>query len=213
MQTSLKQEYQQTDVKTAETSLSEPRRRLARADIRLPGHYLTLNGKQHDCLVMNISGSGALLRTENPPKTGDSIRLNILTIGRFRAQVVRVANKTFAVEFSQSAAQKAETADSLMIAMNQKSETSELRTTLRLSVKAQSTITTENGTPLNCTVRNISLTGATLIMEREFAIGEKITVGKMKAEVIRQTEGGVIVIFTGCTQPIEEVFGVSTPQK
>ncbi len=83
-------------------SASQPWDDERRQDPRVPVQQearLELGDASHAAVVLNISGGGALVKTDAPAKAGDVVELAAKEWGRFRAEVRRVGDNGLGLMF------------------------------------------------------------------------------------------------------------------
>jgi len=189
-----------------ETMSAEDRRRHLRTEIPLKARFMIKPGEEFPCLVSNISAGGALLRAKNPPEAGQSIVVYIDDVGRFEAKVIRAGKHTFAVDYRGRRAKSKRTADSLTQALNGSGRRLDRRNAPRIKSDSDATVVMENGDTIACSIRDISLTGASIDLDPQPPLGAQLKLGKMMAKVVRRHDTGVGVVFTGPATHMEEVI-------
>lgn len=191
----------------AEPTLDEAeRRRHIRIEIPLKARFLTSDGKEHACLVANISAGGALLRTKHPPKKGERIVIYIDSVGRFEASVARSGKYSFAVSYTGRREKFTRNADVLTEVVNSGKRQHDRRIAPRIRHDSHALVTLANGEQKNCAILDISLTGAAIEIDPRPPLGSMLTLGRMAAKVVRRHEKGVGVLFTGPAQRMDDVI-------
>lgn len=185
------------------------RRRHARVDVRLKARYLSKDGVERPCLVVNISAGGALCRAVSPPVEKEAVVLYIDRIGRFEGKVVRAGKHTFAVDYRGRRAKSNRTADALMLALH-KDPSLDHNAAPRIKQDAPAFVVYENGETQACSILDISLTGASIEIDPRPPLGAHVTLGKMAAKVVRRHEKGVGVVFSGPAKRMEEAIHQTT---
>lgn len=191
---------------TAREDGHEDRRRHARANYRLKARYLGPDGAERPCVVINVSAGGAMVRAKITPNIGDQVILYIDSIGRFEGEVVRAGRFAFAVHYSSRRAKTQRTADALIRVLNRGQRKNDRRLTPRIDLDRSVMVTHEDGSRIECSILDISLTGASIKIEPTPALGTEMIVGRMKARVVRRHEMGVGVIFLGSTRFMDDVM-------
>ena len=189
-----------------EAASVEDRRRHLRTEIPLKARFMTKPGEEFPCLVSNISAGGALLRAKNPPDAGQKIVVYIDDVGRFEAKVIRAGKHTFAVDYRGRRAKSKRTADSLTQALNSSGRRFDRRNAPRIKSDSDATVVMENGDTVACSIRDISLTGASIDIDPQPPLGAQLKLGKMMAKVVRRHDTGVGVVFTGSATHMEDVI-------
>ena len=182
------------------------RRRHARVDLPAKARFLNDAGEENPCLVVNISAGGALLKAIEPPAVGEKIVLYIDEIGRFEGTVIRASKHKFAVDYRSRRARSRRTADLLTQALNRSGRAIDRRAAPRIRQDSPAHVILDNDTHVECSILDISLTGAAIEIDPRPALGSIITVGRMNARVVRRFETGVGVVFTGPAQRMDQVI-------
>lgn len=182
------------------------RRKYNRVELNAKARVLRENGDEDPCLITNISAGGALLKAKSPPPAGEKVVLYIDSVGRFEGRVVRSGKHSFAVDYRGRKSKTRRTADSLTIALNGKGKGIDRRASPRIRQDGAAIVTLESGETVECSVLDISLTGASIEIDPRPILGAHLTVGKMKAKVVRRHEKGVGVVFTGPATKMEAVI-------
>lgn len=190
------------------------RRRHARVQTPLKARYLDAQGREHSCLVVNISAGGALLRAKSPPRESESIVLYVDEIGRFEGKVVRAGRHSFAVDYRSRKTKTARTADALTVSLNQaKDADASRRAAPRIKHDGPAIVTLDNGEQIPCSIIDISLTGASIEIDPRPPLGSKLTLGKTAAKVVRRHEKGVGVVFSGPAARMEDAIKSAAPDQ
>ncbi|MFQ5564186.1 MAG: PilZ domain-containing protein [Parvularculaceae bacterium] len=186
------------------------RRRHIRIEVPLKARFLSSDGKEHACLVANISAGGALLRTKHAPAEGERVVIYIDSVGRFEANVVRAGKHAFAVAYCGRREKYARTADTLIEVVNRGKRQADRRITPRVRRDEPALVTLESGEQKNCAILDISLTGASIEIDPQPDLGSSLVLGRMTAKVVRSHETGVGVIFTGPAERMDDVINQTT---
>ena len=186
------------------------RRRHGRVDFVAKARVLDENGAENPALVINISAGGALLKSKEPPSIGEKVVLYIDNVGRFEGKVVRSSKHVFAVDYRSRKAKSKRTADVLMQAVNRPGSKIDRRAAPRIRQDAAAHITLDTGEIVECSILDISLTGAAIEIDPRPALGTVVTVGRMAARVVRRFETGVGVVFTGPAHRMDQVIEETT---
>lgn len=182
------------------------RRKHLRVDLPLKARFLTETGDERAAVVMNISAGGAMLRAKFPPAFGQSIVLYIDQIGRIEGKVVRSGDNSFAVNYQKRRSKHAKIADNLTTAVNYKRRGTERRNNPRIKHDAPATVFLEDGREMQCSIMDISLTGASIEINPRPPLGMHLILGRMTAKVVRRHEKGVGIVFTGAAERMDEVM-------
>jgi hypothetical protein len=184
----------------------DDRRKHARVPYKGKARVLTSEGKELACLILNISAGGVMLKTKFAPKLGERLIVYIDELGRFEGDVVRSSTHVFAVDYRSRRAKSRRTADALTYAVNAPDGSLNRRASPRIRRHSATSVRLENGETINCSILDISLTGASVEIDPRPPLGAVVTIGKMTAKVVRRHDKGVGVVFTGPSAGIEEVI-------
>jgi len=184
----------------------EDRRRHKRAGFRLKARYLLDDGTERPCMVVNISAGGAMVRAKHTPSVGDRIVLYVDSVGRFEGVVIRVGHNGFAVQYRTRRAKSQRTADALIRVLNRGQRDVDRRLAPRIAMDRPVTVSHEDGSQVDATILDVSLTGASLRLDPRPPLGTDLIVGRMRARVVRHHDIGVGVIFQGPAERMDAVF-------
>ncbi|MEL6790727.1 MAG: PilZ domain-containing protein [Pseudomonadota bacterium] len=190
-----------------ETDNFEDRRRHFRADMRLKARFLGPDGVEHPCVVINVSAGGAMVKATTLPRAEDRVILYIDGVGRFESTVVRTGKFGFAVHYNSRRAKTQRTADALIRTLNRRGQLEkDRRIAPRIALDTPVIVTHDDGRSVECTIMDVSLTGASVGIEPQPPLGTELTVGRMRARVVRRHELGIGVIFLGPAERMEDVI-------
>ena len=195
---------------TSQTAPDEDRRRHSRVEVALKARFMTLAGGEHPCLVANISAGGALLRAKIPPKIGDVVILYVDRLGRFEGEVVRAGLNSFAMSYASGRNRARKIADNLTKIINEPTPVNDRRETPRVPGERFAAVELQDGARADCSILDMSLTGASIEINPRPELGAKIRLGKMNAKVVRRHEKGVGVVFTGPADGMDDVLSQTT---
>lgn len=184
----------------------DDRRRHSRVSYRLKARYLDEAGEERPCVVANISAGGAMVRAKKTPNRGEKVVLYIDGIGRFEGQVVRAGKHAFAVHYKARRAKTQRTADALIRVLNRGQRAQDRRNMPRIEMERPVIVTQKDGSQIECTILDVSLTGASISIDPQPPLGTEMIVGRMKARVVRRHEVGVGLVFLGSAKHMEDVI-------
>ncbi|HXI87773.1 MAG TPA: PilZ domain-containing protein [Parvularculaceae bacterium] len=185
------------------------RRRHNRVDLRLKARFLTHDGVERPCLIINISAGGAFCRAVSPPPENEPVVLYVDQVGRFEGKVVRSGRHSFAVDYRGRRAKSNRTADAITLALHGE-HSGHRKAAPRIKQDAPAFIVFESGETQPCAILDISLTGASIEIDPRPPLGARITLGKMAAKVVRRHEKGVGVVFSGPAKRMEDAIDQAT---
>lgn len=173
------------------------RRRFRRFNIRLMGRYMLEDKSEHSCRIMNISAGGAAIASTVNPPIGEKIILYMDHIGRAKGHIARSEPDNFAIAFEISDTQRERIALKISWLINQiDGDPAELRRHHRFAANnRENTLILPGEIEITCKVKNFSLSGAFILTNARPDIGAEVTLGQMKARVVRHTEKGIGIEF------------------
>ena len=183
--------------------------------MRLKARYLGADGREQPCVVINVSAGGAMVKAKRIPSPDEKIVLYVDSVGRFECTVVRAGKNGFAVRYHSRRAKTQRTADALIRILNRRGNLhTDRRIAPRIALDTPVIVTHEDGTSVECTIMDVSLTGASVCIDPRPPLGTELTVGRMRARVVRRHEHGVGVVFLGPAERMEDVIAeaVDTPK-
>jgi hypothetical protein len=171
------------------------RRRHRRVPVRLEARYLTPDGAERGGVVTDLSAGGARLATTSTAAAlGDRVVAYVGRLGRVEGEVVRRDAEGFALRFEQKRARAKRLADALTFIVNSL-ESRDKRRARRYAQDAPAGMVLPDGEVLQARVLDVSTTGASIATAVRPPIGTTVTLGRMRAQVVRHHEDGVGVLF------------------
>ncbi len=173
------------------------RRRNKRVDIEIEGRFLSEGGDDHTLRTRNLSCSGALVDAARQPPEGSDLICYFDEFGRVATTVIRHTPDGFAIAFKVSPHKKDKLADRLTWLLNREElDLSEDREAPRHDANGPAMVTREDGRKVQCTVVDISLTGASFEASGPAPfVGETIKAGNLSGEVVRRNLNTFAVRF------------------
>lgn len=169
-------------------------RRHRRVPVSLDTRYLTPDGAEAAGVVTDVSAGGARLSAKAGAAIGDRVVAYVGRLGRVEGEVVRRDAAGFALRFTHKPARAKRLADALTFIVNQPPER-DRRRARRYPQDKTAKMVLADGTVLSCRILDISTTGASIGTQTRPPIGTELSVGVMRARIVRHHEDGVGVIF------------------
>ncbi len=181
------------------------RRKYQRRYLKIPVQYLLSDNSEQHGSLSDISAGGMRIQTHYLPKLNEKVICYIDHLGRYEGVVIRLEQEHFAVKMSLSKQKQERFELSLMryfqmYAPNAK--ISDRRLAEQDRRKAERYVNhvndiivgqTAQGTPFQCRVRNISLTGIEIETNAELTLGEDLKIGMFAGKIIRNTKKGYAI--------------------
>lgn len=182
-------------------------RRFQRVKISALGRYMLSDRREFPCQVIEMSPGDAALIAPVAGKLDERIIAYIDHIGRIEGSVTDLIDGGFEVTLVASARKRDKMANQLTwLANKDEMNLPEDRRHERLVPdNRHSTIKLEDGRQYNCKIIDISLGGAAVEMDVRPAIGTPVTLGRMRAKVVRHFQDGVAVEFASIQQMLTVV--------
>ncbi|MEM7767717.1 MAG: PilZ domain-containing protein [Pseudomonadota bacterium] len=168
-------------------SMAQDKRRFRRILLSVHGRFLAGDSEEHTMVTQDISCAGAHVISPYHPPVGESIVLYLDDLGRIAGSVVRHTSHGFGVLFHVTPRKRDKIVDRLTWLWNCKAlGLSDERAMQRYTAGGAALITLADGRSVQCHVLDISATGAGLeAMTQAPFVGETVTIGTLKAEVMR----------------------------
>ncbi len=173
------------------------KRRFSRVEINVLGRFMLENRREYPCQVINMSPGGAALISPVNGEVGERVIAYLDHIGRVEGKITREIDGGFAMTVNASARKRDKLASVLTwLANKDELNLPEDRRFDRFIPKNPVTrIILPDNREYACRIVDVSLSGAALKTDARPALGTPITLGKMRARVVRHFEEGVAVEF------------------
>ena len=180
---------------------TQDRRRHYRVAVSLLGRYMLPDQNEYPCQVLNISPGGLALSTPTTGEIGDRVVMYIDHIGRIEGAISRTFENGFAVLASVPERKRERLAEKLTWLANKGILTTiDDRRHERQAPALQemgSTLTLPNGQQVECTMLDISVSGASIATEVFPEIGTQVMLGRTRGRVVRHHVDGIGIEFDG----------------
>lgn len=186
-------------------------RRHKRYAINLLGRFMRADRHEYACRLIDISVGGAAISTPVQVADGEQIVAYIDEIGGIEGNVMRVFDGGFAMSIRATRHKREKLAARITWLVN-RSELGGLED--RVYDRAppstpHSVLKLAEGITVRCQLIDVSLSGASVATEARPPIGAEVTLGRLKARVMRHHERGIGVRFLDVQEPeaIKRNFG------
>lgn len=182
---------------------STDRRRHRRIEIALLGRFMRQSRHEYPCRLTDISVGGAAVMSPVTVNQGERIVAYFDQLGGLEGTVARVFDGGFALKFQITPHKREKLAAQLTWLLNKDLlQGMDQRRHERHPVPDKtSTLQLENGTTLEVTLIDVSLSGASLQTDIRPAIGSDVLLGKLRGRVMRHHEKGIGVEFLDIQEP------------
>ena len=199
---------------TANPPQMDPDRRLhARFDVSLLGRFMRADKNEYPCRVHNMSIGDAAFSAPVQVEQGERIVAYLDQIGGIEGTVARVLEGGFAIKIAASQHKREKLAAQITWLINRAElEGIEARRPghERMASSESSTVLTlESGEEFAVRLQDVSISGASVMTDFKPALGSEVTLGKLRALVVRHHGDGVGVQFLDIQNPdaLRRYFG------
>jgi hypothetical protein len=187
------------------------RRRHKRVAVGMLGRFMRGNKQEYPCTLLDISVGGAAITSPVTPEVGERVVAYFEHLGGIEGFVVRAFDGGFAFNIHATQHRREKLAAQLtwLANVNELGDIEE-RVHERLAPAAtQSSLQLAEGIVLNCRVLDVSISGASIATSARPEIGTEITLGKLRARVVRHHAEGFGVRFVDIQNPsaLRRTFG------
>jgi hypothetical protein len=187
------------------------RRRHKRFAVALLGRFMRANKQEYPCRLADISVGGAAILAPVEVELGERIVAYLDELGGLEGRVTRVFDGGFAIELKVSQHKREKLAAQITWLVNKEELGGAAgRRHQRLEVVNKSqTLVLSDGSPVDCRVLDVSLSGASIGTSARPAIGDIVMFGKLRCKVMRYHDRGIGVQFLDIPDPeaLRRYFG------
>lgn len=189
----------------------DDRRRFQRARIPLLGRFMRQNREEYPCQITNASAGGLAVKAIVEVALNEHIVLYIDTLGRIEGDVVRTYSDGFGLRLNASEYKREKIANQLTWLVNRDklSSIDDRQHDRFVPRKSKAKLQMADGTTTDCMVVDVSLGGAAVLAEPQPAIGDLVTLGLTRGQVVRHSGNISSIQFAEIQDPssIERQFG------
>lgn len=171
------------------------------------GRYMLADRREFPCQIIEMSPGDALVIAPVSGNAGERVIIYLDHIGRVEGIVRELVDGGFRLSMNASARKRDKMAAQLTWLTNKDVlDLPEDRRHERVVPDIRhSTILLEDGRRYNCKITDISLSGAAVEMDVRPALGTPITLGRMRAHVVRHFHDGIAVEFASIQEMLTVV--------
>ena len=188
----------ESEVQRPERKMPKPeRRRFQRVKINVLGRFMLPSRSEYPCQVVDMSPGGAALMAPVSGNLGERVVAYIDHVGRIEGEITRLFDGGFAMTVNATARKRDKLASQLTWLANRGTlNLPEDRRHERITPrKPFSNVVLPDGRELRCKIIDVSLSGAAVAVEARPAVGSPVTLGRMRARVVRHFDDGIAVEF------------------
>ncbi len=173
------------------------RRRHKRLAVTLKGRFMREDKQEYECILVDISAGGAAVTASVRPESGERIVASFDQIGMLEGTVVREVEGGFAFRIMATKHKR----EKLVAQLTWLANRSELGTA---EERRHERITPPNSLvslqivdepPMTCRLLDISISGASVVSPLRPPLGTEVTLGRLRARVVRLHGQGFGVQF------------------
>lgn len=173
------------------------KRQFQRVPLEAYGRYMLPDRSEHECRVVEMSPGDAIVQGPVSAPPGSRIIMYIDSIGRIEGQIVRDHDRGFSVAYNLHDRKRERVAAKLTwLANRHELNLPEDRRHERVVPRnTHSVLRLADGREYTCKIIDLSLSGAALEIAVRPAKGTLVTLGAMRARVVRHFDEGVAIEF------------------
>lgn len=191
--------------------IATERRRHKRFSLALLGRFMRADKEEFPCTLRDISVGGIAIASTAGVAVGERIVAYFDELGGLEGSVARLFDGGFAVRLSVSQHKREKLAAQIMWLVNRHElgGAAERRHERVAISERSSTLRLADGAATPCRIIDVSLSGASLGTDARPPVGEEITLGRLRARVMRHHDQGIGVQFLDIQDPeaLRRYFG------
>jgi hypothetical protein len=191
----------------SDRNIAAPNDRFQRVSVSVLGRYMLADRREFPCQVLSMSPGDAVVIAPVAGIVGERIIAYLDHIGRIEGTILHQVDGGFVMDIAASPRKRDKMAAQLTwLANKELLNLPEDRRHERVVPDIRhSTVVLDDGRRYNCKIIDISLSGAAIELEVRPAMGTPITLGRMRARVIRHFQNGVAVEFASAQEMLNVV--------
>ncbi len=198
---------------TEDSRLSRPARSYAqmpqfqRVKVSLLGRYMLTDRREFPCQVLEMSPGDAVVVAPVSGTAGERVVAYIDHLGRIEGGISEVMDGGFRMDVSATSRKRDKMAAQLTWLANKDilNLPEDRRHERVVPDNRHSTVVLDDGRRYNCKIIDISLSGAAIELAVRPAMGTPVTLGRMRARVVRHFGDGVAVEFVSSQEMLTVV--------
>lgn len=181
--------------------------RFQRVRVSVLGRYMLADRREFPCQVLEMSPGDALVVAPVAGGVGERIIAYLDHIGRIEGQISAESEGGFVMEVAASPRKRDKMAAQLTWLANKDvlNLPEDRRHERVVPDNRHSTVVLDDGRRYNCKIIDISLSGAAIELAVRPAMGTPVTLGRMRARVVRHFADGVAVEFAAAQEMLTVV--------
>lgn len=198
---------------TASPRIARPARvyaqmpRYQRVKVSVLGRYMLTNRSEYPCQVLEMSPGDAVVVAPVSGSAGERVVAYLDHLGRVEGTITEVIEGGFKMDMAATPRKRDKTAAQLTWLANKDllNLPEDRRHERVVPDNRHSTVVLDDGRRYNCKIIDISLSGAAIELAVRPAMGTPVTLGRMRAKVVRHFPEGVAVEFASAQEMLTVV--------
>ena len=181
--------------------------RFQRVKISVLGRYMLTDRREFPCQVLAMSPGDAMVIAPVSGSAGERVVAYLDNMGRIEGNITNVIDGGFEMDISATPRKRDKMAAQLTWLANRDvlNLPEDRRHERVVPDNRHSTVVLDDGRRYNCKIIDISLSGAAIELAVRPAMGTPVTLGRMRARVIRHFPDGVAVEFASAQEMLTVV--------
>jgi len=181
--------------------------RFQRVKVSVLGRYMLADRREFPCQVLEMSPGDAAVIAPVSGSTGERVIAYLDHLGRVEGSIIDSIDGGFVMDIAASPRKRDKMAAQLTWLANKDilNLPEDRRHERVVPDNRHSTVVLDDGRRYNCKIIDISLSGAAIELAVRPAMGTPVTLGRMRARVIRHFQDGVAVEFASAQEMLNVV--------
>jgi hypothetical protein len=181
--------------------------RFQRVKVSVLGRYMLADRREFPCQVLEMSPGEAMVVAPVSGAVGERVIAYVDHIGRIEGTITEQVDGGFMMEVAASPRKRDKMAAQLTWLANKDilNLPEDRRHERVVPDNRHSTVVLDDGRRYNCKIIDISLSGAAIELDVRPAMGTPVTLGRMRARVVRHFQNGVAVEFASAQEMLTVV--------
>jgi hypothetical protein len=181
--------------------------RFQRVKVSILGRYMLTDRSEYPCQVLEMSPGDAVVVAPVPGTAGERVVAYLDHLGRVEGTITEVIEGGFKMDMAATPRKRDKTAAQLTWLANKDllNLPEDRRHERVVPDNRHSTVVLDDGRRYNCKIIDISLSGAAIELAVRPAMGTPVTLGRMRAKVVRHFPEGVAVEFASAQEMLTVV--------
>ena len=173
-----------------------------RVKVSVLGRYMLADRREFPCQILEMSPGDAVVIAPVPGAAGEKVIAYVDHVGRIEGTILSQMEGGFLMDIAASPRKRDKMAAQLTWLANKDilNLPEDRRHERVVPDIRHSTVVLDDGRRYNCKIIDISLSGAAIELDVRPAMGTPVTLGRMRARVVRHFQNGVAVEFASAQE-------------